>query len=604
MDTVYLRQAHNKPSRLPLSSNGLAKAKDRALFDGLDTNHDGVISREEFEKARTLPAAPVAPVRVLGALQQQVVPQQQLQMVAVAAPAQSWYAQQLPVQQVALQMQPQTVIAAPSTLQVVPALAQTTQIQPYIQGQVQFLHTSASQGFQATTFNQTTHQYNDYQLQQLQQPLMQVQMQQLQNEVQELKQIVLMQQQQLQQPQRLQGQMLVQKDYEAQPVIKILEPSRRVSANGGSAEYLQGASAPSSGPSMQALDPSRLYTESWQTRATNSYEQTPEQYSQEYRLPGSARLPAARQLDQERVVPGSGLASLRHEVNLEQCDVLDRNHDRIADREELSQATSELDRLRQSIKAAVASQNAQQEWSEQSPLYDNRGFFYEVPDLFSLPHQQNGFHEGGQSRQDPFLPSYSMPANSEKDELLPTRRSPPENELNSFDWLPPQRHEQISSSQLASALTHRQHDDIYQQTANSYHRDDLHLPLERPPADSLQSIQWLPPKLPSRPPTLSYLESRAMFTPGGGNTAEDFGLLPIPGKNPFPHTSDSIPATHSSGSFAWIKGNWNLEDDGLPLDNQFESNAGRFHHESLVGSPIPSLATAREDRRGDACSVQ
>eukprot|EP00435_Cladocopium_sp_Y103_P020261 s985_g4.t3 len=115
--------------------------------------------------------------------------------------------------------------------------------------------------------------------------------------------------------------------------------------------------------------------------------------------------------------------------------------------------------------------------------------------------------------------------------------------------------------------------------------DDLQAQTRDP--DSMMSVEFH--KRPELGTSLRR-DGHAMFTPGGGSYDDPALGFGLPGQNP----------PESRTSMSLIKKDWNMDDKYIP--NQTYEKDGA-HHESISGNPIPSLPTVRQDKRDEGCQM-
>lgn len=117
--------------------------------------------------------------------------------------------------------------------------------------------------------------------------------------------------------------------------------------------------------------------------------------------------------------------------------------------------------------------------------------------------------------------------------------------------------------------------------------------------DPFRSLDWVPN---NRLTSGTYNHpGNVAFTPGGGNVY-DPSLLPVPSVNQAQRSRASQPAPWASGSLNFIKKDWHMDDNYIA--DESTSAQQEMFQESMAGSPIPALATAAGDKRGDGvCTV-
>eukprot|EP00933_Yihiella_yeosuensis_P052050 TRINITY_DN50032_c0_g1_i1.p1 TRINITY_DN50032_c0_g1~~TRINITY_DN50032_c0_g1_i1.p1 ORF type:complete len:638 (-),score=78.77 TRINITY_DN50032_c0_g1_i1:176-2089(-) len=572
-----------------------------ASFDAIDANKDGVISRQEFSALAALEKAgaemtSVAPTVVYsapGAVYQQVPVQYQVvQQTPTPAPVQPPTTVPTPVQP------PPIVYAAPPVT--VPQVSSAT--------------------YGSTTAEEVHH---------------------LREEVAELKQLL------LQQTSQTNAAISALRAKESEPLnLTLLQPTRRENSILGTIGASSGARIPTTGGSEGR---------------TLGY------------IGGESSLNAGQTISSgligvgERVVPGSGIMTVDRlnsgrrypEYSAPSSGILGRSG--VLSRDRIISAGSANGNARYAAGYAPAiaygaPPTAYGPASVYAPprmlsspsevAYSSR----EIPvsaapeksmsfDDSSVPRSVRSLGYSEVTRPDPFLPErgsfsgssrFPDPSHTSESNALPVERMPPENEMQSLDWYP-----QANRNSVAQSSPN--HQDNFWDAAPAFGGDeDVSLGESRsvrpsiqrqstlppgsvrsmPPSNPQQSIDWLPAQIKERPSSYSYLDSKpAVFTPGGGNTAEDNGLLPIPGKNPAQHSHPSQPNPNPSGSVAWIKGDWTLEEDGMPamVDGHSQNSFGMGSMRSqppasqssftTAGRPIPQLPTATEDTRGGNCSI-
>jgi len=532
---------------------GSSKVK-MGSFDDVDRNHDGVISRAEFAEALRAKLT-----------QSSQIPQEAWVSEQTFAPVKFISAQPAPLQVTALQPFPVHNQQHGQALSVVPMIYQAPpqHVQHVPEQLVQTMERFAHQQFvQQYPYHQV--QMHTQQVEQ-QLPHMMLAHQNLQQppQLQQPQQVQMMQQQQMRQQMQMQQMQMQQMQMQLEQLRKLLQqrtPDDFQNLGRCSAlSYGHGYGGPDEGPlpcaptlqEAKHLQPHRVRSaaqhEFGQGLATNPQP-----------TPGTT---TPVHLDDARVVAGSGFSALGQNVAPSRFPALQAAP--------LPQAGIEENEVPSGYGAApfyYGSMNldGKQVERQRDPfLSASRRQGIGEPDLRKpdpFLDFQNDLKAGSGELDAAQLPDYGFPAPVSRKRTRSPERFEEEIERRSIEW--------DQGNPSSSSYDHRP----YRDSQIFDDRHDIILPA---------------------------MSAFPLFSSSGGASQVSASLLPIPGQ------SQSRPRNSSTPQQSWIRGDWVIEDDGLPADTDLEPyhHEESFRHESIPGSPIPKLAAVSDDMQLGGCSL-